>query len=193
MVKGRVLLFWLLLAGAGAQAETASLSPDIGESEASLSSTAPVSREKRPESPDNEDPDLNKKNYLKTPSAGPAVAPGTRVSEVSNWPVVVLGLLGIVMLILLVAWLLKRLGGLHAMGMRGMKVVAVLPLGAREKVALVDINGQQLLLGVTSQNINLLHTFDQPVLTETDKKGGHDFASKLQSLLARQTSNENHD
>lgn len=107
------------------------------------------------------------------------------VSQASNWPLVLLTLLGIIVLIMVMAWMAKRMGGLGAMGVRGMKVVSVLPLGNREKVALIDVNGKQILVGVTAHNINHLQTFDQPVVQAPEAASG-DFAQKLQKILSGQ-------
>jgi flagellar protein FliO/FliZ len=119
------------------------------------------------------------------------------VSALSNWPVVLLMLVGIVCLILGLAWFVKRFGGFSMTGGRDMSVLSSVSLGARERVALIDVKGQQFLVGVTTQNINHLHTFDEPVV---DTKSGEtsnskakidnsaifqkgDFAKKLQKLL----------
>lgn len=94
-----------------------------------------------------------------------------------------LGLLVVVAAILLCAWLARRVQGLQGMNSQAMKVVAVLSVGQRERVVLVDVAGQQLLLGITPQSVRTLHVFDEPVIHPRD--GGGDFASKLQSMLSR--------
>ena len=113
------------------------------------------------------------------------------VAKLSNWPMVILMLLGIVCLILALAWFVKRFGGLNMAGGRDMRVLSSVALGARERVAIIDVKGQQFLLGVTTQNINHLHTFDSPVM-DVSKKGANnsnthiqksDFSEKLQQLL----------
>ncbi|MFT7185418.1 MAG: flagellar biosynthetic protein FliO [Pseudohongiellaceae bacterium] len=114
------------------------------------------------------------------------------VSTLFNWPMVLLMLFGIVCLILGLAWFVKRFGGFTMAGGRDMRVLSSLPLGARERVALIDVQGQQFLIGVTTQNINHLHTFDEPVIdtsnSNTTKSNASsfqksDFAKKLQQLL----------
>jgi len=108
----------------------------------------------------------------------------TSVSSVSNWPVVLLTLLGIVAMILCLAWAARRFGGLSAMGIRNMRVVAAIPVGNREKVALIDVNGKQFLIGVTPQHISHLHSFEDAVITNEDTRKS-EFADKLQSLLKK--------
>jgi len=128
----------------------------------------------------------------KTPESKPSV------SSLSNWPVVLLMLLGIVCLILCLAWFAKRYGGFSIAGARDIRVLSSASLGARERVALIDVKGQQFLVGVTTQNINHLHTFDEQVVDADMNKAKsqnvpkNDFAEKLQSLLkvAKSSSND---
>ncbi|MDX1589313.1 MAG: flagellar biosynthetic protein FliO [Oleiphilaceae bacterium] len=94
-----------------------------------------------------------------------------------------LGLLVVVAAILLCAWLARRVQGLQGVNTQAMKVVAVLSVGQRERVVLVDVAGQQILLGITPQSVRTLHVFDHPVVSPRD--GGGDFASKLQAMLSR--------
>lgn len=78
-------------------------------------------------------------------------------------------LLLVVGLILLLAWLAGKsralsLGAGHA---DQLKTVAVLPLGIKEKVAVVQVGEKQLVLGITPQQINCLAELDEP-LSGTD-------------------------
>jgi len=95
-----------------------------------------------------------------------AVAEASKVSisEASSWPVVILTLLGMVALILLMAWFAKRFGSISGMGGRDIQVLSAMSVGSREKIALIDVKGTQLLIGVTANSINQLHTFDAPVV-----------------------------
>lgn len=96
---------------------------------------------------------------------------------------VVATLLGIVALIVVLAWLAKRMGGLRMMGVKDMQVISAMPVGAREKVAVIDVKGTQLLIGITPHHISHLHTFDAPVLDHAKAGKDSDFANKLQSIL----------
>lgn len=60
-----------------------------------------------------------------------------------------------------VAWLARRyLPGMGAQG--AVKVVGTTPVGARERVVVVEIDGTWLLLGVGGGNVRLLHTLPKP-------------------------------
>lgn len=54
------------------------------------------------------------------------------------------------------AFLFRRIGALGATQSQLMRVVGQLPLGAREKISIVELDDQWLVLGVTSQQITLL-------------------------------------
>lgn len=74
-----------------------------------------------------------------------------------------LWLLVVVGLILMLAWLAKRLGGVHFRNAAGMKMLSVLAVGNKEKIALVQVGEQQLLLGIAPGRVTTLHVFDEPV------------------------------
>lgn len=106
-----------------------------------------------------------------------------RSPENINWAMLILSLLLIVGLIMLIAFIVKRFGGLRMMGGRDMKVVAAMPVGTREKVAVIDVKGQQILVGITPHHISHLHTFDEAVVDQLPASRDSDFAKKLQGLL----------
>jgi flagellar protein FliO/FliZ len=74
-----------------------------------------------------------------------------------------MALLLVLGLILGLAWLLRRLPGAGFRPSEGLRVVASLQLGAKERAVVVEVGGQQLLLGVTPAGISRLHELPQPV------------------------------
>ena len=92
-----------------------------------------------------------------------------------------IGLLLIVALILVLAWFLRRfaLGGTFN-NQKAIKIVAAMPLGTRERLLVVDVGGQQLLLGVTAREINTLHVFESPVIDPGQAPSQSDFSRKLE-------------
>jgi flagellar protein FliO/FliZ len=59
------------------------------------------------------------------------------------------------------AWLARRyLPGMGAQGV--VKVVGTTPVGARERVVVVEVDDTWLLLGVGGGNVRLLHTLPKP-------------------------------
>src|SRR5690606_25653205 len=65
-------------------------------------------------------------------------------------------------LILGLAWLLKRLPGSGLRQADGLRVVASVQLGVKERAVVVEVGGRQLLLGVATGGVNLLHELPGP-------------------------------
>jgi flagellar protein FliO/FliZ len=91
---------------------------------------------------------------------------------------VFMGLGVIILVILLLAWLLKRVYRWQA-PQQSMRVVSSLALGTRERALLVDVNGQQMLLGVTSNQVTLLKAFEEPVIPVEHSRKSSAFAEQL--------------
>lgn len=70
----------------------------------------------------------------------------------------VVSLTFIVMLILAGAWLTRRAGWLRTGNSQAIKVISSQSLGAKAYVALVEVEDARLVLGITSNQISLLHT-----------------------------------
>lgn len=108
----------------------------------------------------------------------PAVGGGAHLLNVA------LGLVLIVVLILALAWVLRRFGqGGVFSNQKAIKIVAAMPMGTRERLLVVDVGGQQLLLGVTAREINTLHVFDTPVIDPDQPAQQSDFGRKLMAVL----------
>tara|TARA_R110001592_G_scaffold38315_2_gene126466 strand:- start:8560 stop:9039 length:480 start_codon:yes stop_codon:yes gene_type:complete len=121
------------------------------------------------------------------------VSSSKNISPFTNWPIVLIVLLGMIAFIFVLSWFVKRFGGLNFTGNREMKIVTSISLGARERVALIDVKGKQFLLGVTTQQISHLHSFDEAVIPLVDAKNQikqNDFVTKLQSVLNATKKNE---
>ena len=91
----------------------------------------------------------------------------------------ILGLLFLLAIVGVGWWLVKRAGGLQINQGSGLKVVAALTVGPRERVVLIELAGEQWLLGVAPGRVNLLHRFEQPVVIA----GNDDFAGKIRQLM----------
>ncbi len=74
----------------------------------------------------------------------------------------ILSLLMVLVLIVVSAWVLKKFN-LTNNSVAGMKVIASLPLGTKEKLVVVQVGDQQLLLGVSQQQVSLIKTLEQPL------------------------------
>ncbi|MDX1490437.1 MAG: flagellar biosynthetic protein FliO [Pseudohongiellaceae bacterium] len=89
------------------------------------------------------------------------------------------------------AWLLKKLGGGVVANAGAIRVRSVASLGSREKIALVEVGGKQILLGVCPSQINQLYVFDEDILAKQEADSAiktsenSAFATKLQSILGK--------
>lgn len=122
---------------------------------------------------------------------GPAVA--TYAAEPTRAivsPLATLGKLAVALVVVLgVFWVFARVmhklqagqSGAH----NGLKVIGGLSLGQRERVVVVQAGEEQLVLGVTSSQINMLHTLTTPLSLSASEDVG-DFRKKLSAALKKQ-------
>lgn len=106
------------------------------------------------------------------------------VSNTQHLTQVFVALMLIIGLIFALAWLLKKLGNGSLVGNSHIKVVANMPLGTRERIALIEVGGKQMLVGVTAQQINHLHTFDDTVVDTGDVPQNSEFSQKIKEIIA---------
>ena len=70
----------------------------------------------------------------------------------------IVSLVFIVAIILAGAWAMRRAGWLRAAGPRTIKVLGTQSLGGRNFISIVQVDDARLVLGVTAQQVSLLHT-----------------------------------
>ena len=97
------------------------------------------------------------------------------------------GLLLVLALIAFLAWLLRRTGQFNSAANGEMKIIAGLSLGSREKAVLLQVGEQQILVGVTPQNVQTLHILEKNIDTQNKGKAvATGFADKLQQIMKQQ-------
>nr|WP_244264448.1 flagellar biosynthetic protein FliO [Marinobacter algicola] len=94
------------------------------------------------------------------------------------------GLLAVIAIIFGCAWIVRRMSGMTGGNTRAIKVVSVMPMGTRERIALVEVGDKQILIGVTPSAIRTLHVFDEPVVSAGEPVSS-DFARKLQGMIGK--------
>ncbi|MFN2308645.1 MAG: flagellar biosynthetic protein FliO [Gammaproteobacteria bacterium] len=97
-----------------------------------------------------------------------------------------LGLFAVLLMIVGVAWLMRRLGGLPGTQGGALRVLGGLSMGARERVVLIQVGETQLLLGVAPGRVQTLHVLGQPLPAQGPSEplaGG--FAANLSAALRR--------
>lgn len=91
----------------------------------------------------------------------------------------------ILCLILICAWLVKRVSGVSHAGSQHLRVLGALSIGSKERAVLVSAGQTQLLLGVASGSVSLLHVFDKPVVSAEELAAASNFASTLKQLTGQ--------
>lgn len=97
-----------------------------------------------------------------------------------------LGLVVVVFLIVGMAWVMRRMGGMPGTATGALRVLGGLSMGTRERVVLIQVGETQLLLGVAPGRVQTLHVLEQPITTnEPSKPGMGNFAASLSAALQR--------
>lgn len=114
--------------------------------------------------------------------AEPQAAPGfAGAGEVGK---MIAGLLLMIGLIVGLAAMLKRMKGFQRHLPGAIKIVSVASVGARERLLLVEVGGQQLLVGAAPGRIQTLLVLDQPVsVTQAAPGTGGGFADRLREAV----------
>ena len=95
-----------------------------------------------------------------------------------------LGLMLVLALIIGIAWLVKRFGQVQSGAQGKLKVVGGVSLGTRERVVLLQVGDQQLVLGVAPGQIRTLHVLETPLPTQDEKPTAvGSFAARLQAAM----------
>ena len=95
-----------------------------------------------------------------------------------------LGLLIVLALIAVAAWSVKRFGSFHKAAQGQMKIVGGISLGSRERVVLLQVGDQQLVVGVAPGRIQTLHVMEEPIqFDDSSKDKPVKFSDKLQAAL----------
>ncbi len=94
-----------------------------------------------------------------------------------------LGLLLVVLIILGLAWLVKRFN-LSQHSQNGLiRIIAGLPLGTRDRIVLLQVGDEQILLGLSPGRIRKLHTLSNPLIQEQEQVTVSAFAHKLDRIM----------
>jgi flagellar protein FliO/FliZ len=74
-----------------------------------------------------------------------------------------LSLAAVVAAIFGLGWVLRRMHGLPGSTHRALRIVATLPVGTRERLAVVQVGEAQILIGLSPGRIQTLHVLERPV------------------------------
>ncbi|MFB9134887.1 flagellar biosynthetic protein FliO [Vibrio olivae] len=100
-----------------------------------------------------------------------------------DWATTFGSLIMVVAVILVLAWLLKRMR-LPAMShQKGLNIVRQIAVGTKERIVIVQAGEEQFLVGVTSQSIQLISKLEKPLSQEELETSP--FANQLTQLLKK--------
>lgn len=112
--------------------------------------------------------------------AGEVMDGGFMLQFIAGLGVVILCIVGL-------AWMLKRAGGLQSSAHGTLRVIDGVALSTRERLVLVQVGDQQVLLGVAPGRVNRVHVLDKPVRTASPEGGRtNSFAARLRDVVARE-------
>ncbi|MFT6390098.1 MAG: flagellar protein FliO/FliZ [Cellvibrionaceae bacterium] len=94
-------------------------------------------------------------------NAAEAIAPP--ISYSSSLLQMMLGLAATIVMIFVVVWLIKRIGYTGHSATNKMKIKSTLPLSPKEKLLLIEVEGETILIGVAPGFVGLLKTLEPNV------------------------------
>ncbi len=95
------------------------------------------------------------------------------------------GLLVVVAVIFWGAWLAKKFSLGKSFSNNGnLKIVSMMSLGTKEKILLLEVGDEQIVIGSSAQGLQHLHTLKNPIATDnTEQNKAIPFSSQLKKFL----------
>lgn len=118
-----------------------------------------------------------------TPAATPVTAPGSIGGQLAQ---MVFGLLLVVGLIFFLAWVLRRMQSTAGKGGQVIEIVGSRAIGPRDRLLLVQVGKEQILIGHTPGSIEALHVLAEPVEVPAGaRQATPEFAQRLMELMGK--------
>ncbi len=99
----------------------------------------------------------------------------------------ILGLIVVLLCIVALAWFAKRMNRLQSSTGGMLKIIGGISMGSRERVVLLQVGSEQLLVGVSPGRINTLHVLETP-LDNADVNSEKTFATNLAEAVFQNNS-----
>ncbi|MCP2071138.1 UNVERIFIED_ORG: flagellar protein FliO/FliZ [Pseudomonas lini] len=120
------------------------------------------------------------------PVATAATAPAASSGVAGQLAQLVLGLLLVLGLIFFLAWLLRRVQQAGPAGKgQVIDIIGSRALGPRDRLMLVQVGNEQILLGLSPGTITALHVLKEPVPVPSAEQATPEFAQRLMELLGK--------
>ncbi len=120
------------------------------------------------------------------PVATVAAAPAVSSGVAGQLTQLVLGLLLVLGLIFFLAWLLRRVQQAGPAGKgQVIELIGSRALGPRDRLMLVQVGNEQILLGLSPGTITALHVLKESVHVPVTEKATPEFALRLMELMGK--------
>ena len=115
-----------------------------------------------------------------------AAAPAVSSGVAGQLTQLVFGLLLVLGLIFFLAWLLRRVQQAGPAGKgQVIELIGSRALGPRDRLMLVQVGNEQILLGLSPGSITALHVLKEPVQVPSTEKTTPEFALRLMELMGK--------
>ena len=105
---------------------------------------------------------------------------GEKVTQPSQYfGQIILSLALVLIIIFIAAWLLRRYGRFPGVADGNLKVLGALSVGQRERILLLQVGKEQILVGVTSSRISCLHQLEELVEVKENIPVSSQFSQRL--------------
>nr|WP_290447266.1 flagellar biosynthetic protein FliO [Pseudomonas sp. 21LCFQ010] len=101
-----------------------------------------------------------------------------------------LGLLLVIGLIFVLAWVMRRAQSVAAGNQQVIELVGSRALGPRDRLVLVQVGKEQILLGITPGRITPLHVLNENVQVPVREPATPEFAQRLLELMGKDKDNK---
>lgn len=112
-------------------------------------------------------------------------SPNLAGASAENLVAMLMALLFVVLVIIAIAYVAKKFNLTPVSGSH-FKMVSSMSLGGRERIVIVEVQGQQHAIGVTNQSVNHLFKLDQPIVSEPTAKLSSPVLNKVNKLFGYQ-------
>lgn len=102
------------------------------------------------------------------------------------------GLLAVLCIVFLLAWLVKKFQLVPGSNNGLINLVSAISVGQRERIALIQVGEEQILIGLSPGNINKLHVLKNPLPAATQRNiTSTSFQQKFNQLLNKEKPDAN--
>lgn len=127
--------------------------------------------------------DITSAGALAAAKAATPALPGTPIVGGGDVASLLISMLIVIAVILVLGWLYSRSRFIGGGSAEAIQIVASRALGTKERLLVVEVADQQLLIGMTANGVQTLHVFEKPVEINTPAVEISGFGSRLRSAL----------